>query len=400
LTEIIVCERFQMIPIGVSPRPIMTVFGTRPEIIKVAPVIRELDFWPNHFRTINIASGQHTTLAEPLIKMFHLRIDENLGVMLAGQSLNQLFAKVLQHLDSLLLQYNPSLLLVQGDTTTAVASAMAAFQRKIPVGHIEAGLRTDDPNSPFPEEMNRRIITRIATLHFAATKRNYLTLRREGIAKGRRFLTGNPVVDALHFLGTSGIRSKSLQALLAATEGLKRIVVTTHRRENFGDLLTGNLRVIRQFVEKHSDAVAIFPVHPNPLVQDQARAILRDHPRIFLIEPLDYPDFIGLLKHSWLIASDSGGIQEEAPSLGKQLLILRESTERPESIESGIARLTPTPGLFAQALDDAYSRSSSSPDCPVENPFGNGDSGKRIVRAIHRYFREIQMNPSRLIAGS
>jgi UDP-N-acetylglucosamine 2-epimerase (non-hydrolysing) len=367
-------------------RTVMTLFGTRPEIIKLAPVIRQLDLYPKRFRVVNISSGQHTDLLAPFVKLFGVRVDRNIEAMRTNQPLSQLFARVLNELDPILVQERPDMLLVQGDTTTAAAGALAAFHRQIPVGHVEAGLRTEDPLSPFPEETNRRLITRLARYHFAATKQNVRSLLAEGVPRYNIFLTGNPVVDALQQIGAVAQRSPSLENLLRSTVGLKRIALTTHRRESFGGVLEGNLRVLREFIENRPDTALIFPVHPNPAVREMATGILAGLERIHLVEPLGYADFIGLLGESWLIVSDSGGIQEEAPSLGKPLLVLRESTERPEAIDSGIARLAPTPVALAALLEDAYSEGSLSPK-RVTNPFGRGDSGQRIVRSIRRIFR-------------
>jgi len=359
---------------------VATLFGTRPEIIKVAPVIAEFERRPRQFRTLNICSGQQADLIEPLVEWFNLRIDHDLRVMRPGQPLNLLFARVLETLDPLLDRLRPQVLLVQGDTTTAAAGALAAFQRKIPVGHIEAGLRTGDPYSPFPEEMNRRLITKMAKWHFAGTANHVNTLLAEGVAADSIFHTGNPVVDALNTLGNEASRSERLNAVLARTEGLKRIAVTTHRRENFASTLEDNLRVLRRFVERHEDTAIIFPMHPNPIVRENAYNVLAGHDRIELTEPFDYPEFIALLKASWLIASDSGGVQEEAPSLGKQLLVMRESTERPEALETGFVKLAGTPQLLAAMLKEAYD--SDSDAVPTANPFGDGLASQRIADVL------------------
>jgi UDP-N-acetylglucosamine 2-epimerase (non-hydrolysing) len=361
---------------------VLTVFGTRPEIIKLAPVLRHLEHDSTTFRTINVSSGQHTDLLVPFVKLFNIRVDHDLKVMRPGQPLNLLFSRVLSELDPILESERPGLVLVQGDTTTATAAAMAAFHRKIPVGHVEAGLRTDDPLNPFPEETNRRMISRIATYHFAATDRNYRTLLKEGIAKEQVFLTGNPVVDALHWIRERAEKSARLVELLRKTEGLKRIALTTHRRESFGEVMEGNLKVLRHFIDHHHDTCLIFPVHPNPEVRANAHRILGESDRIVLTEPLDYPDFIGLLSASWIIASDSGGVQEESPSLGKKLLVLRETTERPEAVEAGVAQLAKTPALLGEMLDRIYQDDPVGGSRPFDNPFGRGDSGSRIVRAI------------------
>lgn len=366
------------------PLTVLTVFGTRPEVIKLAPVIAELE---RHraFRTVNVSSGQHTDLLSPFVKLFGVRVDHDLSVMRPDQSLSQLFARVLTELDPLLAAVRPDAVLVQGDTTTAVAAALAAFHRGIPVGHVEAGLRTADPLSPFPEEMNRRLVTRVARWHFAGTANHRRTLRREGVPRENVVLTGNPVVDALKYVGTATAPSTRLQAILDATGGLKRVVLTTHRRESFGSVLEGNLLALRAFVETHPDTALVFPVHPNPCVRAVAGAVLAGRERIHLTDPLDYPDFIGLLSKAWLIASDSGGVQEEAPSLGVPLLVLRESTERPEAIDAGCAELAPTPDALAVMLERKYAVCAQDSGRPGRNPFGDGRAARRIVRALARH---------------
>jgi len=363
---------------------VLTVFGTRPEVVKLAPVLRQLDLYPDEIRSVAVSSGQHTDLLAPFVKLFGVKVDRDLATMRPGQPLNLLASRVLSELDAVLEQEKPDLVLVQGDTTTAVAAAWAAFHRGIAVGHVEAGLRTNDPLSPFPEETNRRLITRLARFHFAATPRNRHALRAEGVPQEQIFLTGNPVVDALQYMGTVLPTSERVEKLLDRTRGLRRIALTTHRRESFGPTLIGNLTVLREFVETHDDVALIFPVHPNPVVRE-ASNILAGHPRILLADPLDYADFIALLSASWLIVSDSGGIQEEAPTLGKPLIVLRETTERPEAVESGVARLAGTPELLAEALAEMNANPRSLR--PIDNPFGKGDAGQRIVQAIRRAFR-------------
>jgi len=361
----------------------MTVFGTRPEVIKLAPVVAELERQPHRFRSVVVSSGQHVELLDPFVKLFGVRIDHDLAVMRPGQHLNRLFARVMQALDPILAAVRPDAVLVQGDTTTAAAAALAAFQRLIPVGHVEAGLRTDNPLSPFPEEMNRRQITRLARWHFAGTRSHVANLRRDGVAREAIFRTGNPVVDALDWLGQREPESARLRDLLAATDGLKRITLTTHRRESFAAALEENLRVLRGFVVRHPDTALIFPMHPNPVVREKAYSVLANVERVFLTDPFDYPDFVALLRASWLIASDSGGVQEEAPSLGIPLIVLRESTERPEAVDCGAARLAPTAEALADLLDAAYwSPAEARP--AARNPFGDGRAARRIARVLHR----------------
>jgi UDP-N-acetylglucosamine 2-epimerase (non-hydrolysing) len=362
---------------------VMTIFGTRPEAIKMAPVIRELNN-AAMVRAVNVTSTQHTDLLYPLIRLFRISIDHDLRAMRPNQTLNQLCARLVSALDPVLRQEQPDLILVQGDTTTAMAGALAGFQNEIAVAHIEAGLRSDEMYSPFPEEMNRRLITRLASFHFAATNANRDRLLAEGVSSENIVVTGNPGVDSLKAILKLAPVSPAVETLVRMTAGQKRIVLTAHRRESLGAPMTANLHVIRGFVESHEDVALIFPVHLNPAVACTAHTILSGHPRIHLIPPLIYNHFIMLLTHAWLIVSDSGGLQEEAPTLGKPMLVLRENTERPEAIECGIARLVGgEPERLAAMLDEAYRDDSWVNNvAEIENPFGAGDSGKRIADSI------------------
>jgi UDP-N-acetylglucosamine 2-epimerase (non-hydrolysing) len=363
---------------------VMTVFGTRPEAIKMAPVIRELETTARMVRTVNVTSTQHTDLLYPLIRLFNISIDYDLRAMRPNQTLNQLCSRLLLSLDPILRQEQPDLILVQGDTTTALAGALAGFHHQIPVGHVEAGLRSHNFQCPYPEEMNRQLITRLASYHFAARESNRDTLLAEGVAAENIYVTGNTVVDSLQAILKLAPVTPAVETLLRLTAGQRRIILTTHRRESFGSAMSDNLRAVRAFVESHADVSLIFPVHPNPAVSGVARQILSNHPRIHLIQPLTYNHFITLLTHAWLLVSDSGGLQEEAPTLGKPLLILRENTERPEAIESGIARLVGGGAeSLARMLEEAYGEDSWANNVQeIENPFGAGDSGKRIAEII------------------
>jgi len=383
-----------------TPKKVLTLFGTRPEIIKLAPVILQLESRADVFQTFNVTSSQHTDLLYPFVQLFDIRVDHDLKVMKPNQTPNQVCSAVLASLDPILTQERPDLILVQGDTTTAMAGALAGFNRRIPVGHVEAGLRSGNCYSPYPEEMNRRLITRLATYHFAATPYNRDALRSEGVAQETIFVTGNPVVDSLKALLNKCVKSSFLEALIKATEGLRWIVLTTHRRESFGEAMSENLKVIRCFIERHHDMALLFPVHPNPAVSGPAFSILSEHPRIHLLPPLNYDDFIALLSRAWLIVSDSGGVQEEAPTLGKPLLILRENTERPEAIESSVARLVGgSSRRLAAMLEEASQEGSWVHEIgKIENPFGQGDSGKKIVNILAAQLSEVQHEKYR-IAG-
>jgi UDP-N-acetylglucosamine 2-epimerase (non-hydrolysing) len=367
-------------------KKVLVLFGTRPEVIKLAPVIRALGRRRHALRTVLVASGQHRELLQPMVRHFGLAVRHDLSVMTRGQTPSRVCARVLELMDPLLARERPDLLLVQGDTTTAMAGALAAFHRGVPVGHVEAGLRTGDPASPFPEEMNRTVISQLASHHFAPTAANVRNLRREGVPASSIHRTGNPVVDAIHDLERRRTASPALRALLLRTRATRRLVLTTHRRESFGPRMSRNLEILRGFVERHDDLALIFPVHPNPEVVRPTRRILGGHPRIHLVGPLVYPDFIGLLSRAWAIVSDSGGVQEEAPTLGKPLLVLRGNTERPESIRAGVARLVgPDPERLARMLEALRGpRSWARGVSRRANPFGDGRSGERIARLVEQ----------------
>jgi UDP-N-acetylglucosamine 2-epimerase (non-hydrolysing) len=367
----------------VSQKSVLTLFGTRPEVIKLGPVIRELEQKHQSIRTINVASGQHSDLLYPFIDLFGIRVDVNLGLMTVDQEPNALCRRIFCRLDKIVDREAPDLIIVQGDTTTALAGALLGQHRGVPVAHVEAGLRSGNILSPFPEELNRRQITQLATYHFAATSGNRDTLLSEGIRSEAIFITGNPVVDALQMV----LRKEGApcdQGLLEKIANRKCIVLTTHRRESFGRVLAENLQVLRHFVRDHNDVVMVFPLHPNPNVSGPAMELCGGNPKIFIVNPLPYRDFIQLLSRSWLIVSDSGGIQEEAPSLGKPLLILRKNTERAECIEAGIARLAgDSPETLMAMLEEAYQGASwFSSVQKVVNPFGNGNSAERIVHCL------------------
>jgi UDP-N-acetylglucosamine 2-epimerase (non-hydrolysing) len=363
---------------------VLILFGTRPEVIKLAPVIRAFEDLGGVIQTQNVASAQHTELLYPFCETFGVRIDADLQVMRPDQSPSEVCARVLVALDPILAEQRPDMIIVQGDTTTAFAGALAGFHRRIPVGHVEAGLRTDDPTIPFPEEMNRRLITRAATHHFAATEHNRRTLVAEAVPEPNIFVTGNPVVDAVGEIRQRPRSGGELSGLLERSEGLRRIALTTHRRESLGPIMRENLAVLRRFVELHDDVALLFPVHPNPSVVSSAHRILDGHPRIHLMDPLSYVDFIHLLSESWLIVSDSGGVQEEAPTLGKPVLILRENTERPEAVESGVARLVGGRPETLAAMLDEIDRDPSwlARVKQITNPFGDGHSGPRIASIV------------------
>jgi UDP-N-acetylglucosamine 2-epimerase (non-hydrolysing) len=362
---------------------ILILFGTRPEVIKLAPVISELKK-RRGFETCVVSSGQHSSLLKPFLKVFDINTDYDLKVMSKDQTPNTVSSKVIGKIDSILLAEKPDVVLVQGDTTTAFSGAFAAFNQKIAVGHIEAGLRSGNLHSPFPEEMNRRLITQIAAVNFAATEKNRQNLLKEGVSPAKIFVTGNPVVDSLNHISKTSTPSSKISKLIEQTKGLKRILLTTHRRESFGNKMSGNLIQLKKFVAKQTNTCLIFPVHPNPNVRQITNEILAEQERIFLIEPTDYIDFIALMKKAWMIISDSGGVQEEAPSLGKPLLILRENTERPEAIDAGVAKLVGgnSHSLQNMLMENYAVETWVKSVKRVQNPFGDGNAAKRIVEVL------------------
>ncbi len=370
---------------GAGRQRILCVFGTRPEVIKLAPVLRALKNRAD-LDTLVVSSGQHTSLLYPFLDFFGIQLDEDLHVMQPDQTPNEVCARVMAGLEPIIRREQPTLILVQGDTTTALAGALSGFHHRIPVGHVEAGLRSGNPLSPFPEEMNRRLVSQVATYHFAATAGNRAALLHEGVPDAAIFVTGNPVVDSLQYILKNAQPSERAAELLQLAAGKKLIVLTTHRRESFGGVMRQHLRTLRDFVRDHEDVAAVFAVHPNPNVRAAAEAELGGQERIHLVEPLNYPDFVHLLQHAWLLVSDSGGIQEEAPTLRKPLLVLRSNTERPEAVECGVAVLVgDQPGrlqllLNAAAADQAWAQRVRS----AVNPFGDGTAGEKITDILHR----------------
>lgn len=365
-----------------SRQRILFVLGTRPEMIKLAPLILKVRQIGGHAIFVN--SGQHADLLTPLFDLFGLYPDYDLQAMAPGQPLNLLVAKVTERLDPVLERERPDHVIVQGDTATALAGGLAAFNRKISVSHVEAGLRSGNAHSPFPEEMNRRLVSQLATTHFAATARNRATLLAEGVNDAQIAVTGNTVVDALHWTLENTLPGAELAELKQRVGGRRVVLLTTHRRENFGDTMRTHLRGLRLFVEAHPDLCIVFPVHPNPAVKQAAAAELMGCDQVILTTPMGYADFVHLLAGAYLIVSDSGGIQEEAASLGKPILVLRENTERPEGVEAGVARLvgdcaTDLGGQLAKAVADT---SWFEQAARAEKVFGDGRACERIVDVL------------------
>ncbi|MEO0102639.1 MAG: UDP-N-acetylglucosamine 2-epimerase (non-hydrolyzing) [candidate division WOR-3 bacterium] len=366
-----------------SPLHCLFIFGTRPEAIKLAPVIKELAKDKKRFSIKICVTAQHRDMLDMVLKTFYLQPDFDLGIMREGQTLFDINVRVLRGLEKLLKKERPDLVFVQGDTTTAFASALASFYCQIPVAHIEAGLRTLDKYAPFPEEMNRRLISHLADYHFAPTKKAKNNLLREGIAKNQIIVTGNTVIDALYLV--LNLHPNWKVAVLQQLNPKNRLIlVTCHRRESFGEPFLRICSALARLTERNKDIEIIYPVHPNPNIRIPAHKILGGRERIHLIPPVEYLPFAYLLKSSYLILTDSGGIQEEAPALGKPVLVLREKTERPEAISAGTARLVGTDEkrIVAETERLLSSRSEYLKMARVKNPFGDGKASLRIRKFL------------------
>ncbi|AFY30533.1 non-hydrolyzing UDP-N-acetylglucosamine 2-epimerase [Calothrix sp. PCC 7507] len=358
------------------------ILGTRPEAIKLAPVIQVFQNSPD-FELRVILTGQHREMVEQVMQLFNLKADGNLEIMQPQQSLSDITCRSLRGLETLFQESKPDLVIVQGDTTTAFAAALAAFYQKIPVGHVEAGLRTDELFNPYPEEANRRLISQITQLHFAPTPLAVENLRRSGVL-GEVHLTGNTVIDALLNVAATepacnipGLEWNSYRTLLA----------TVHRRENWGEPLQGIAEGFLQILDKFPDTAMLLPLHRNPTVREPLQALLGNHPRIFLTEPLDYAELVGAIGRSHFLLTDSGGLQEEAPSLGKPVLVLRETTERPEAVAAGTAKLV---GTISKDIVVAAAELLSNPEAyetmaNAINPFGDGKAAERILQIVQNY---------------
>ncbi|EDY39002.1 UDP-N-acetylglucosamine 2-epimerase [Cyanobium sp. PCC 7001] len=358
------------------------VLGTRPEAIKLAPVILAFQ-QAEDFRTRVVLTGQHREMVSQVMELFGLQADHDLALMAPQQTLTHITCAALEGLRHEFAQHRPDLVLVQGDTTTAFASALAAFYEQIPVGHVEAGLRTDNIFDPFPEEANRRLISQLALLHFAPTAQSAANCRASGVM-GRILTTGNTVIDALLRMAE---RAPSLELEGLDWQRQRVILATVHRRENWGERLQEIGRGFLAVLDRFPDTALLLPLHRNPTVREPLQALLGDHPRAFLTEPLDYDQLVAAMRGCTLVLSDSGGLQEEAPALGKPVLVLRRTTERPEAIEAGTARLigTASADILAEAsalLTDAGAYEAMA---RAHNPFGDGQASGRIVEAAREF---------------
>lgn len=381
-------------------KTIMLVFGTRPEAIKMCPLVKEFQKYPNDFKTVVCVTGQHREMLDQVLYIFDIKPDYDLNIMKQGQDLTDVTARVLTGMRDVFAECRPDVVLVHGDTTTSTASALAAFYQQIPVGHIEAGLRTHNIYSPWPEEMNRQITGRIATYNFSPTSLSRENLLREA-AMGQIYVTGNTVIDALHMVVSRLKEDESLRSLqetvLSAAgydigrlnnSGRRIVLITGHRRENFGDGFINMCTAIRDLTKKYPDVDFVYPMHLNPNVRKPIHEVFGENlsnlGNMFFIEPLQYLEFVYLMEKSTIVLTDSGGIQEEAPGLGKPVLVMRDTTERPEALKSGTVRLVGTDynkivSEVSVLLDDASAYESMS---KAVNPYGDGKACERIVNTF------------------
>lgn len=380
---------------------VMTVFGTRPEAIKMAPVVLELKKYPDLITPIVAVTAQHRDMLDQVLKLFKIKPNYDLNIMAAGQTLFDITTKAMNGLNEVLSKEKPDIVLVHGDTTTTFAGALAAYYHEITVGHVEAGLRTFNKYSPFPEEMNRKLTGAIADLHFAPTSTASSNLQIEGIADEKIFVTGNTVIDALHQTVDDDFNfgNEKLENIDYAN---KRIVlVTTHRRENLGEPMRHVYKALKDIVEEFSDVEIVFPVHKNPKVREVVNEELGHIDAVHLIDPLDYEPFANLMHRAFLVLTDSGGIQEEAPSLGKPVLVLRDTTERPEAVKAGTVKLigTERERVYEETkylLTDTEEYQRMANTC---NPYGDGEASRRIVDAILYHYGLKETKPDLFIAG-
>lgn len=374
---------------------VMTIFGTRPEAIKMAPLVKQLQE-TEEIESILCVTAQHREMLDMVLDLFELKADYDLDIMQHGQTISDITVKVLKGLESILQEVKPDIVLVHGDTTTTFIGALAAFYQQIPVGHVEAGLRSGNIYSPYPEEMNRKLTGALTSLHFAPTKGNYQNLLREGIKEENIFVTGNTVIDALLQVVKKDYTFENQLLNEIDYINKKVIVMTCHRRENWGEPMENIFEAVVEVVKNHREVEVVFPVHLNPKIRDLAQEIMGGVEGIHLIEPLDYEPFANLLKRAHFILTDSGGIQEEAPALGKPILVLRTETERPEAVEAGTVKVVGVEkDPIIKAVEDLLLNSEHySQMANAVNPYGDGMASKRIIEALLYHFKFVSKKPN------
>jgi UDP-N-acetylglucosamine 2-epimerase (non-hydrolysing) len=380
---------------NVQQKNVAVVFGTRPDTIKMAPIILELQKH-KHFRVTTIATAQHRQMLDQVLEVFGIKPDYDLNIMQPKQSLAELTKNTIGALDDVLVEAKPDIVLVQGDTTTTFVGSLAAFYRQIPVGHVEAGLRTQDKANPFPEEINRRLTSCIADLHFAPTATAKQALLKEHIPAKQIIVTGNSVIDALGYAIKKTYTFPDQRLNEFVDEGRKIILLTMHRRENWGAPMAGACKAVKELARRYPDCRFVFPVHLNPIVRDVVYPILGDIANVVLVEPLPYSDFVNLMARSHLILTDSGGVQEEGPSLGKPILVLRTVTERPEAVQYGTVKLV---GLDPRTISSTARTLLDNPRAyqkmaTATNPYGDGHASRRTVQALEHFFGFTKKKPA------
>lgn len=371
-----------------AQKKIAAIFGTRPDTIKMAPLILELQHNPDLFHVVNIATAQHRQMLDQVLEVFSIKPDYDLNIMEPKQTLASLSSKIITSMDEILVNEKPDMVLLQGDTTTTCIGSMAAFYRQVPVGHVEAGLRTNDKANPFPEEINRRITSCVTDLHFAPTKTAREALLKENLNPDSIYVTGNTVIDALKYSVRDQYRFRidKLNEILSLQQ--KIVLITMHRRENWGKPMESAATAIKRLALKYPHFQFIFPVHLNPIVREVVNPILGNLPNISLIEPLDYLDFVNIMAKSFLILTDSGGVQEEGPHFGIPVLVLRHVTERPDAVTFGTVKLVGLDEnvIFNTAVNLIENKSAYDLMANAMNPYGDGHASFRIVQVIKKYF--------------
>ena len=365
---------------------VMSVFGTRPEAIKMCPLVKKLESCPD-IHSVVCLTGQHREMLDQVMQIFDVWADYDLQIMRPVQTLTSITVDILSKIEEIYIKERPDIVLVHGDTSTSFAAALAAFYQKIPVGHVEAGLRTYNPYSPFPEEMNRCLTGRLATVHFAPTQKNVENLRAEGITE-QVYITGNTVIDAFHSTIKKNYQFKSSDLSSITFAGRRTILMTAHRRENIGQPLEDICKAVRRIIADFPDVQIVYPVHPNPKVRNIIYKNLGNLERVYLTDPLDVEDMHNLMAKSFLVLTDSGGLQEEAPALGVPVLVLRTETERPEAVEAGTVEVAGVEenAVYAKVAALLADRSLYEKMANAVNPYGDGYASKRILEALLAYF--------------
>jgi UDP-N-acetylglucosamine 2-epimerase (non-hydrolysing) len=370
-----------------NKKQILFVFGTRPEAIKMAPIIEEAKLHPEQLLVRVVITGQHRHMVDSILRFFNIVPDDDLKIMEENQSIASVVAKSLLGLEKIVLRTPPDMLMVQGDTSTAFAAGLVAHYYKIPLGHVEAGLRTYDKWMPFPEELNRKLLTALSDLHFVPTREAYNNLLAEKTPPEQIYLTGNSVIDAL--LTVAFQKEAAFGQKLSLNPGKKLLLVTVHRRENFGNPLLSICNAVKRLAESFPQEIqVVVPVHKNPNVKGVVHQCLGEIPQVLLVDPLDYAPFVHLMRSAYFILTDSGGVQEEAPSLGKPVLVLREKTERPEAVAAGTVKLVGTDEntIFAEASQLLRDKQAYDKMANAMNPYGDGKAAGRIVQAVLYHF--------------